>query len=250
MGIAILGHKAAGFAINGAKVGGLAHNGVTIWRNTVLPVSFAQDSWATISAVSQAGLASTVYSIGDTKDVLFGDETIACRIIGFDHDTKTDGTGTAGMTIEMSDTLSQTYRMHTGYSNACGWHSSEMRTTSVPAILATMPADLVAVMVAVNKKASSGYGSSTPQTLLTSSDTFFLLAEKEVISSTTTSYSMSGEGTRYAYYATGASQVKTRSWWFRSAKYGDSQSFLYRSSYGVQNYYAAATLGFSAAFCV
>lgn len=69
-------------------------------------------------------------------------------------------------------------------------------------------------------------------------------------------YSVSGEGTQYAYYKAGNSKVKNRSgsaytWWERSPRSGYSNSFCFVNSIGVANgNYASNSYGVAFGFCV
>ena len=69
-------------------------------------------------------------------------------------------------------------------------------------------------------------------------------------------YSVSGEGTQYAYYKAGNSKVKNKSgsaggWWERSPYSGYSDYFCYVNSSGNANYgYAGSSFGVAFGFCV
>ena len=69
-------------------------------------------------------------------------------------------------------------------------------------------------------------------------------------------YSVSGEGTQYAYYKAGNSKVKNRSgsannWWERSPRSGASGNFCYVFSTGAVSYYPASNVaGVAFGFCV
>ena len=69
-------------------------------------------------------------------------------------------------------------------------------------------------------------------------------------------YSVSGEGTQYAYYKAGNSKVKNRSgsanpWWERSPSSGDSGLFcIVYSGGGAGYYYADSSFGVAFGFCV
>lgn len=69
-------------------------------------------------------------------------------------------------------------------------------------------------------------------------------------------YSVSGEGTQYAYYKAGNSKVKNKSgsaanWWMRSPWPGNSISSCYVGSTGNAIYgYAATSNGVAFGFCV
>ena len=107
-----------------------------------------------------------------------------------------------------------------------------MRTTHLLAILALMPSEVQTGIKAVDKMTSAGSQSST---INTSSDKLFLLSEIEIFGSITSS--KSGEGSQYAYYSAGNSEVKNFSgsayiWWERSPNGSKSTNFCYVNSSG------------------
>ena len=125
-----------------------------------------------------------------------------------------------------------------------------MRSTSLPAILALMPSEVRAGIKEVNKLTSAGSQSST---INTTADKLFLLSEVEVFGSVT--YSKSGEGTQYAYYAAGNSKVKNfdgsaYGWWERSPYGSNSTYFCFVNSDGIADGIgASASFGVAFGFC-
>ena len=116
-----------------------------------------------------------------------------------------------------------------------------------------MPAACQAAIKPVNKASGTGGGSSSGTE--TVSDSCFLLAEIEIFGSTT--YSVSGEGTQYAYYKAGNSKVKKylndpNHWWERSPRSGNSSYFCRVIINGGNASYGHANLsyGVAFAFCV
>lgn len=103
----------------------------------------------------------------------------------------------------------------------------------------------------VNKLSSAGSQSTT---IKTTADKLFLLSEVEIFGST--SYSVSGEGTQYAYYKAGNSKVKNVSgsadgWWERSPFANSATYFCFVNSDG--NAYinvAYNSIGVAFGFCV
>ena len=76
-------------------------------------VTFADMTWARIAEISEAGLASNYFAIGDTRTEKLGSiGTVKMMIIGFNHDDKADGSGKAGITIGMVD--ASTYNVKCG----------------------------------------------------------------------------------------------------------------------------------------
>ena len=93
--------------------------------------SFAGASWSTIKTLSEAGLASVVWSVGDEKEIILSTgEKITMVILGFNHDNLTGG-GKAGVTLGMKNCLSTNYVMNPTSTNAGGWSESTMRTSTM-----------------------------------------------------------------------------------------------------------------------
>lgn len=174
-------------------------------------------------------------SIGDQVTLSLNGTNYAFDIIGFNHDTLTDtaaygketATGKAGITFQMHDLFETGYKMNSSNTNSGGWKSSNMRTSTMATMKGYLPAAWQTAIKPVNKVSGLGGGSSSGTE--TVSDSCFLLAEIEVFGSNT--YSVSGEGTQYAYYKAGNSKVKNITnnynyhWWERSPYSGDGESF-------------------------
>ena len=127
-----------------------------------------------------------------------------------------------------------------------------MRTSTMATMKGYLPDDWEAIIKPVNKASGTGGGSSSGTE--TVSDNCFLLAEIEIFGSTT--YSVSGEGSQYAYYKAGNSKVKKKSggadyWWERSP-YSGSSSYFCRvgSDGGAGNRYASSNYCVAFGFCV
>jgi hypothetical protein len=164
-------------------------------------------------------------NVGDQVTLDLNGTSYAFDVIGFNHDTLTDAsaygvttkTGNAGITFQMHDMFATTYVMNSSNTNSGGWKSSAMRTSTMATMKGYMPAAWQTAIKPVNKVSGTG-GSSTSGTE-TVSDSCFLLAEIEIFGSA--AYSVSGEGTQYAYYKAGNSKVKNKGgsadlWWERS----------------------------------
>lgn len=180
-------------------------------------------------------------SIGDQVTLSLNGTNYAFDIIGFNHDTFTDAmaygeetaTGKAGITFQMHDLFATYYPMNSSNTNSGGWKNSAMRTSTMATMKGYMPAAWQAAIKPVNKASGTGDGSTSGTE--TVSDSCFLLAEIEMFGSTT--YSVSGEGTQYAYYKAGNSKVKNMSgsashWYERSPRSGYTQDFCMVSKYG------------------
>ena len=226
-------------------VGGVAR---PCWAG-VDPV-FSNNTWEQIIDACQSGSVPDTWLVGDQKTMTINGIDYAIDIIGKSHDTYANGSGTAPLTFQLHDCYGTAYRMNSSSTNDSGWANTEMRLTTLPAILALMPDEVQTAIKEVSKEHSPG-GSYT--NIYTVRDKLFLLSEIEVLG--TNEESVSGEGSQYDYYKAGNSKVKQMSgsstnWWTRSARSYNLTSFRYVNSAGNGGYSSANTLnGVSFAFC-
>ena len=226
--------------------------------------SFATSSWAEIAAISEAGMAAEVFSVGDKKiiqlaaDNYWNSEQITLVILGFNHDDLSDGSGKAGMTIGMENILSQESVINDDDINTGGWNACIMRTVIMGQQFERLPADLQAVIKQVNKKTTSGNHTTD---IVVSVDKLWLLSEVEIDGTIASKYS--GEGKQYEYWQTvkdgkvSADRVKylsdntSNSWWIRSVVPSGNTNWHYIGSTGtILGGGASASRGVSFAFCI
>lgn len=145
------------------------------------------------------------------------------------------------------------YPMNSSNTNVGGWKSSEMRTSTMPLMKGHLSTAWQTAIKPVNKASGLG-GGSTSGTEITSDDCF-LLAEIEIFGSTT--QSVSGEGTQYAYYRAGNSKIKfneqgyTDLWWERSPWIRSSSAFCGVLNDGTsQAFSVTSKSGVVFAFCI
>ena len=220
-----------------------------LFFNSVL----SKNTWAQIAKASAAGKASQLWSVGDTKDITVGSETLTLVIMGFNHDDLASG-GKAGITFGMKNLMATTRRMNASNTNSGGFTGSEMYSWLQNTLLPTLPSDLQAVLKSVNKKTSAGSQSST---INTNSMKLFLFSEIEIFGSTT--YSKAGEGSQYSYFATAANRIKYLSngsgsagWWWGRSPGGSGSSYFCSvgSAGGAGSGSASGAGGVCFGFCV
>lgn len=199
-------------------------------------------------------------SIGNQVTIGVNNVNYTFDVIGFNHDDLTDSmaygkvtaTGKAGITLQMHDLFATTYKMNSPTTNVGGWKESLMRTSTMPTMKGYLPAAWQTAIKPVNKASGLGGGSSSGTE--TVSDNCFLLAEIEIFGSAT--YSVSGEGTQYAYYKAGNSTEKNKGgsadgWWERSPDSGNSGDFCYVNNSGdISGNAASVSGGVAFGFCV
>lgn len=209
-----------------------------------LPTSTLEDNdWAMISQVSNSGKGSSYWAVGDTKTITINGEvgnftfsnlSIAVFIIGFNHNSRWEGTNKihfqigkiSGRLVGLCDSSHGKMISSTGYfsmnsngTNSGGWENSQMRTTVLGnggsptsptsnTLMAALPSDLRAVMKSVTKYSdNTGDGSDTASYVTATTDYLFLLAEFEYHG--TRSYANSAEQNyqaQYDYYKAGNSK--------------------------------------------
>ena len=179
---------------------------------------FANNDWAAIIEACHANeVPDTWVADGSCyKDMDIGGKAYRIDIIGKNHDDLSDGTGKAPLTFQMHDCYDTTYQMNSSNTNAGGWRDCQMRTQTMPALKALLPAEVQAGIRAVNKLTSAGNQSPI---IVTTSDDLFLPSEVDVFGYT--QYFFAGEGTQYDYYMIGNRTAKNingnlNAWWTRS----------------------------------
>lgn len=201
-------------------------------------------SWEDIAAISEAGMASSYWKIGDTKTITingavgsttFSSLSVDVFILGFDHNSAKEGTNRIHFQIGkisgkdvclcdskygVSGSKDGFFTMSTGNTNSGGWKSCYMRNTvlgsnSTPTsptantLLAALPSDLRSVMKPVTKYSDNTGGSLSASNVTATTDYLWLLAEFEVHG--TQRYANSAEKNnqaQYDYYKAGNSKIK------------------------------------------
>ena len=205
-----------------------------------------ENSWDTISEVSDAGEGANYWAIGDRKQVTLNGTVGSLSlsnfstyafIIGFNHNSGREGSGrihfqlaktalSGGTDICFTDGSynssgsSAAFRMNTSNTNSGGWKDSYMRnnicgtskTSTSGRIMGAIPADLRNALKSVTKYTDNTGNASTSSSAVTATtDYIFLLSEYEVFGSC--SIANSNEASRqqqYDYYSAGNSKVKYR----------------------------------------
>ena len=174
--------------------------------------------------------------------------------MGKNMDDLADGSGKAGLTFGMTQLMASTRQMNSSNRNSGSFAGSAMYSWLSGTIYPNLPAELKDAIKAVNKKTSSGGGSSV---IRTDAMYLWLFSEIEVFGKTT--YSYAGEGTQYPYFATAAERIKRLSngagaasyWWERSPYASGSNAFCGVATSGAANVYGASgSHGVCFGFCI
>ncbi len=202
------------------------------------PVSFADDSWATIVTAVQSGNTGN-YNVGDTKTVDMGTlGTHTLRIANKSTPTECSTTGfsqtACGFVLEFADIITR-HIMNpyeegvttSGNGNIGGWPASGMRTYVNSDIYNALPSELKNGII--NTVVVSGHGTKDSSNF-TSTDKLYLLDAKEIYGdSFTNQYNTAKDSERQLdYYSSqnvttsnysGAIKQRNGSndyWWLRS----------------------------------
>lgn len=262
----------------------------TSYAITLVSDTLNENSWDTISEVSDAGEGANYWAIGDRKQITLNGTVGSLSlsnfstyafIIGFNHNSGREGSGrihfqigktalTGGTDICLISGYSDSsdFYMNTSNTNSGGWKDSYMRnnicgtskTSYSGTIIGVIPAALRAVLKSVTKYTNNSGSSSSSSAVTATTDYFFLLSEYEVFGNIT--YSNTYEANyqqQYAYYSAGNSKVKYRHdqtmssviWWLRSPRAGNPSYFVIVASGGsVSSSNASRSRGFAPGFCV
>ena len=174
-------------------------------RGPELLDNFADNEWSAIIWACQTGNVPETWTVGSQKAMTINGKDYGIDIIGLYHDDYADGSGKAPITFQMHDEYETMYAPHSSNTTVGGWGSCTMRTTTLPAIMATMPTEVQAAIREVNKKTAGASGSSTIQT---TADKLFLLSEYEVFGARTQSHAQEGEQYKYYPAGTGGNKIK------------------------------------------
>ena len=215
---------------------------------------------ADIQAAARAGLAPSLWSVGDRIKIVI-DGTVGTRtfsdfsfypyIIGFNHNSAVEGMNTihfqfafsaltSGANVAMVDssygnTASTGFIMNATATNAGGWAASYMRNTVCPSLFAAMPSAWQDVIAPCTKYTDNTGGNPlVPQSVTATADKIWLASQYELRGATGYINTAEGEAqTEYEYFANGNSVIKHAhnatttavNWWTRSPRDGNNNGF-------------------------
>ena len=226
-------------AVGGQNISHSAHYGYN--------ATLSEASWSEISAISQAGMASSVWSVGDTKSFSVSSQDLTARIIGFDFDNKTSG-GKAGISFDTTTLLAQKMNLRDEDDNYGGFLEMYLGNYLNSSFVNLLPSDMQQALVSVNKGTESGYGYDVNESMKV-----FIFSRNEILGQPTT-----GAG-RYPLYTSGNSYRKKmpnessyEDYWLRT-RYSGSDSIYYSvgsNGYIEDDHKATESLGVAIGFCV
>jgi hypothetical protein len=155
--------------------------------------------------------------------------------------------------FDFVEELATGQRMNATNTNVGGYGESEMKTTTIPALVAALPNWLQSRLKTFDVLASAGNKSTEIVTV--SGNQLALRSEIEIFGTTT--HSAAGEGSQIEWYKIAAGvYVKRRgrigsnsAWWERSPRTGDADSYCCATN-GMNYYRAIDTNGLSPFGCI
>ena len=207
-------------------------------------ISAAASEEDAIYVAKQYRLVDTSGNIkaGEAKTIEFLDgSTASARIIGFNHDTPSSGTGRAGITFMLTDGI-RSMAFNDDGSNYGGWPSSSVSYYLGVELWENLPDDLENRIVEVNKTSVIDAEGTISQT----GDVIWLPSYVEVMGqSGAGSDNLKQEGSQYQYFkelglSAGADNTslvmhdggQANAWWLRSADFSNDTSWYYVSAAG------------------
>ena len=271
-GISVIELKETGdYAIHAEKDGGTLDTTLIINYTGTYEVEITiYDPFSTVSignipAITKAGVASSVWAIGDTREVklngtvgayTFSNETTYMFIVAFDHNSSVEMNGkhhmicsfaksaeTGGKDVAFVDaeygtsTSSPCFHMNSSSTNSGGWANSYMRQTICSQFKNAMPSDLQVVLRSRTIYTdNTGGGTNNSSYVTATTDTVYIPSEFEVqgARSYANSYEQNHQQ-QLAYYKNGASKIRYKNsdvstaawWWVRSPSYYGSYTFCF-----------------------
>lgn len=243
---------------------------VSVTCTSIPSPTLNDNSPAEIQAAARAGLAPSLWSVGDRIGIAFsgtvGQLSITSAkyayILGFNHNPAVEGNNTihfqvgftaatGGVNIAWCDsnygnTAATGFIMNTTATNEGGWAASYMRNTICPQMLAAFPAAWQTVISACVKFTDNAGGNPLVESNVTATaDKIWLLSQYEATGATSAYVNPAEEmaQAQYEYYANGNSKIKYKhnatstavTWHTRSPRNGGTNGFRQVTTEGSTN---------------
>jgi hypothetical protein len=181
---------------------------VTYLEKPLLNPVFGENTIQTISAISaeissknmtSAEVEATYgWKAGDTIEMPYNSSTLPMRIMGFNHDNKSDGSGKIGITLATTYRLPDSYQIYSRYFSAeSGWLGNDwtIRTSTLPNIKSKIGAEWQPFLQQASKLCQNASGNQ-----FTAKESISLFSKSETWDTYT------GEGEQYEFWKNGGSK--------------------------------------------
>ncbi len=224
---------------------------INAYYNGILSLDEIKEVWTVGDTRTTSLSAMSATDVSESHSA----QSVELVIIDFNHDdlvNPINGISKALLTLNLKNCLNTMGYMNGSNTNSGGWNGCARRTWCNNVFRNALPSYLKNLNKQTKKLSGTGGGSSSGTQ--TTNDYAFLLAEIEIFGKTT--YSVSGEGSQYAYYKTSSNRIKnvgssSEDWWERSPYSGDSYIFcLVYSGGNADDSYASNARGLAPCFCI
>ena len=196
---------------------------IATWQ---MKAAFATATWNEIASICKAGNAASMFALGDTRSLTLKDgRELILEIIGFNHDTLSDGSGKAALSIVVKDGNVEKYYL--SFSQGDNWTTNNLRK-KVLTYLDKLPDDLKSLIKNVSKRTQLGASQATVAYATESIESVWLLSETEVLGEA----SNRTDGPQYGYFNTAENRKRYCN--------GTAQPYFLRSNKNGWNDYAGA----------
>lgn len=255
----------------------------------VISSTLANCTPSEIQAAAQAGVASTLWSVGDcTSEIAigaFGDgfsgANICAFILGFDHNSALEGTGihfqigktVGGIDVVLCDSGYNTqkssgtwFNMNNSSTNTGGWSSCSLRNNICPALFSAIPLAWQKIISTATKYTDNvGGGSSINAVCTATEDKIWIPSAYEVFGTLINYQGTQNVATseasycvQYDYYINGNGKIRykhdatsTATWWWLRSPHCSNNTFCDGRAQGTLGQdNARYSLGFAPAFRV
>lgn len=232
------------FTMSTNKVYNDSNNMIFKIYNTTIDTTLKNNSWETISAISNLGVASSYWKIGDEISIPIDSYNANCvlQIWDFNHFDKIDRSGKAGIVFGMKNLLmSDIMKGNVGnYDESVAWNICEFRTTKIPGIEKCFPSDLTKYIIPVFTYTNNGPCKEAKATI----DTLFLPSITEMGGTNSTCPGgISGEDkcTAFPIFNSNLSRVKylndvTYYYWTRTCSGYSTPAYYMSDKYVFKSY--------------
>ena len=223
-------------------------NGQKIVGTKLFIGSFDKTSWFDIRNIVLSGKASDYWKVGDTKTITSKSGriyNIRLTDLQTNRYTYSDGSGSSKAVFEFVECYAlnneSLWPMNVIVTNGGGWAASEMRSQTMPIILADLPDDMVEAMSQV--KVLSGTGDGSTSGTSSSDNKLFLPSETEMLSRAQYSIGLEesplGQFDYYKANGIASARIKNRpgesmalGYWVRSPRKDNLGDFMCINNYG------------------
>lgn len=228
------------FTMSTNKVYNDSNNMIFKIYNTTIDTTLKNNSWETISAISNLGVASSYWKIGDEISIPVNPYNTNCvlQIWDFDHFDKIDGSGKAGIVFGMKELLFGDVMKAevTNYDKCVAWSMCEFRTNKLPGIEKCLPSDLIKYIIPVYTYTNNGPNGKEQSVI----DKLFLPSITEM-GDTTSSGENESKCKAFPIFNSNSSRVKrlngiTQYYWTRTCSSYTTPAYYLSDTYVCKSY--------------